>query len=127
MTLEELATITASYVSRDKPYNPTKSAKVVIQTSRAGVPHHPVVDIASAHLGFAWTKGIFILIPQSPIVEVKILSQPIRDLAKKYLEYMKAYHSKLGFNFIPKAREEAWLDGFSAGIRCHVTDVRECK
>lgn len=126
MKLEELATIVSTYLSRDKPYSPTKSVEVVIETACRGVPHRPMVTIASAQLGFDWTEGLFILVPSKPIVNVNALSIPVSRLAKQHLESQKTYHSKLGFNFIPKARESAWLDGFKAGVRCHVTSVGEC-
>lgn len=93
---------------------------VVVETVQAGVPIRRKVGIKSARRGFDWTNGMFIINPEEGMVVAKLSSRNVKDIAKERLEQLKDAHAKLGFKFIPKSRENDWIDGCVEGIKMNV-------
>jgi mRNA-degrading endonuclease toxin of MazEF toxin-antitoxin module len=107
--------------------NDSTDPTVVIVTAQGGIPTPRMVEVNAASYGFDWTRGLFLLRPTEPIVVVRALKEPTREFAKRRLEELKTAHERLKFSYVPKAREEAWIEGFVNGIRAHVTSVNEEK
>lgn len=102
-----------------------ETCRVVIQESRSGCPHAPMVDVQSAGPGADWTRGMFILRPDEPLVRVRILSRPKETLARIRLAQIKEAHARTGFEYIKKVREYEWIEGFKRGVEEHITSALE--
>lgn len=91
--------------------------RVVVETNNGGVPHRFMADIKGAHKGFDWTRGFFILRTEQPVVVYREEKRYLEEVGRERLAQLKDSHRRLGFEYIPKARENAWVDGFIEGFR----------
>lgn len=97
--------------------------EVVIQTANGGIPTNKVVPIVQAMPGFDWTAHSFMLYPQEPLVCIHKVEN-VRSEAAVRLQRLQESHKKMGFQYLPKARESAWIDGFIYGARLYVTEAK---
>lgn len=91
--------------------------EVVVETHNGGVPHRFMADITRGMKGFDWTRPYFILWTRQPVVVYREEKRPLEDVGRERLEQLKDAHKRLGFTFIAKAREPAWIEGFIEGFR----------
>jgi len=99
------------------------SDTVVVETAHGGIPTRVMVGVESAHSGFDWTAGRFVVRTEAPLLPIKQIVNNPTAYAKQYLEHLQTAYSTLKFKLLPRAHERAWIDGFSTGIREHVTAV----
>lgn len=123
MTLKELYETLTTYVK----HHPDDT--VVVETNHGGIPTRVMIKLTKPMPGFDWTKGRFIFRTEEPIVPCKVLDRRPGDFARETLEKLKGWHQKLHGDggrlggYIPKAHEHSWIDGFTTGLRCHITSV----
>lgn len=123
MTLGELYYMLETYVKRHR------DERVVVETAHGGIPTRVMVDLTRPSPGFDWTKGRFIFHTADPIVPCKVLKQLPSAFARETLAKLKEIHERLHggagrrASYVPKSHEHAWLDGFTHGLRCHITSV----
>ena len=116
MKLGELKALIDDHLKRHP--RDAEEKEVVIKTQNGGIPTHYMAPIVGAAGGFDWTAGYYLLTTKDPMVVFKNTFQPsIKEYGRTILEQIKGYHAKLGYKYIPKAREEEWLDGFFNGVR----------
>ena len=122
MKLSELATIVNRALENahdgDDP-------EVAVETQNGGIPTNRLEPVRSAHRGFDWTRRFFVIRTQQPVVVVRGLDKPVRELALQRLKDLEEAYAKLGNKYIAKSRREDWIDGFIEGVRAHVTACNE--
>lgn len=110
-------------LDRVQRLDPTE--RLTIRTQNNGIGAHRTVDVEAGSRGFDWTNGQFILIPAEPLVVVHRETRPLPHVAREHLERLKAAH-KSTFpegKYIPKTREQDWIDGYCAGARMWITEA----
>ena len=56
---------------------------VVVQMNEPGIPTQPMVAVATAHNGFDWTNGMFIITTEQPVIRKPNDSQTNKNKGQK--------------------------------------------
>jgi len=114
MKLSELKAAVDKYYDRAQKQG--DDPEVLIETVQPGVPIRHKIGIKCVILGSDWTSRMFVIYPQEPMVQLNTKNKSIQDIAKEDLAYMKDCYSRAGQEYIKKAREIDWIEGFERGF-----------
>lgn len=113
MTFKELTELLVSRVGRWDD-----DLRVVVPTKNGGVPTMYMDPVTDANAGSDLTRPYLMLRTEHPLVLFRWFDKSLDEVARDKLDRVKSYHAELfKYPYIPKAREEAWMDGFQHGVK----------
>lgn len=125
MKLSELKKIIERFESSPFSRHHEEDLEVVVETAQGGVPCRYMDPVKSATMGFDWTRGNFIIRTENPVVVFKQSNKSSAEEARERLQTLKNAYNELGQEYIKKAREEEWVNGFVEGYRKFTADIGE--
>ncbi len=95
-----------------------ENPEVVVLTRNPSVGPRACARVTGANFGFDWDKGRLLLRTDPPVVAFRHAEagKSVRDIGRARLEVLKAAYAKVSIKYIPKSREDEWVDGFKEGF-----------